>query len=151
MTQSGFPLSELEARNIYNRFKQTYKVAMDYSKQVVQHMEQGNSIANLMGRPIRIEKPEECYLKAFNSLIQSSASDMLLFSCNKAVTDLKSNGIDGKVILLVHDYVGISVPDADVELATKLIEAALTGFDLSNSLGKIPITVDGGVSKVWEK
>jgi len=148
--QRGYHLNNSQCKQLLHRFRESYETAFEYSREIVNHMEDGNVLPNILGRPVYIENPEDCYMKAFNMLVQSSASDLLLEGSLRALTEMRVKGLDAHPLLFVHDYVGFEVSDADVEVANEIIKSCLTSFHLENSLGITPLEVEGGVSKVWE-
>jgi DNA polymerase-1 len=149
--QKGYHLTDSECRELHRRFKASYSTAMEYAKEIVRWLEKGNVLPNLLGRPIRIEKAEDAYMKGFNTLIQSSASDYLLHAAHSALRQLASEGIEAHPLLFVHDFVCFEVEESKVETADTIIKNALIDFDLKNSLGSIELEVEGGVMSQWDK
>ena len=151
LAQLGFHKTREECKRILDRFKRRFAVAMEYTKGVVEYMEQGNVLENLLGRPLRIEHPEDAYMQAFNTLIQSSASDLNLHGAYKAHCEFKAAGIEAYPVLFVHDFVAFEVKDEHVAEADAILQRCLTDFSLETRLGPIKLEVDGGVSERWEK
>ncbi len=149
--ENGYHLSEQECREIHRRFKHSFKTAYEYGMQVVRYMERGEVLSNLLDRPLRIEDPDDAYMKAFNRLIQSSASDLLLEGALRADAALKAAGIQAHPLLFVHDYLGMEVEEGRAEEAAKIIERELTNFELVNAHGRIALEVEGGITDRWEK
>jgi DNA polymerase-1 len=149
--QKGFHLSDAECKRLLYRFREAYATAFEFARGVVSYMEEGGVLANLCGRPLKIENAEDAYMTAFNTLIQSSASDLLLEGAHRALVQMRDKGIEVYPALFVHDFVAFEVADAHVAEADALIRDALTNFELKNALGQIKLEVEGGVSKRWEK
>ncbi len=149
--QKGIHLSTSQCKEIHQRFKESYKVAYDIGMEVVQHFEGGNVLPNLLGRPLRIENPEDCYMQGLNTLIQSSASDLLLEWARRCQVRFDEEGLDAKFIMFVHDYMKAEVKDEHVERANQIIQEELSKFKLTTEHGPIKLTADGGVSKEWRK
>jgi DNA polymerase I-like protein with 3'-5' exonuclease and polymerase domains len=149
--QKGFHLSHDECRQLHERFKASYATAMSYSREVVKAMEQGEVLPNLLGRPLKIERPDDAYMQAFNTLIQSSASDLLLEGALRACAMLRNLSIDAQPLLFVHDYFGLEVPEQHAEEAERVVAEQLTAFDLRTEHGQICLEVEGGTSDKWEK
>ena len=145
--QKGFHFTLAQCKQIHKRFLTEYATAMQYAKEVVNAMEQGEVLNNLLGRPLSIENAEDAYMKAFNKLIQSSASDLLLESALRF-----KKGYDSVFpLLFVHDYVGFEVPDGDDADSASRLERCMTDYGLKNGLGPMPLSVEGGISQRWEK
>lgn len=149
--QKGYHLTTDECRRLHERFKKSYQVAMAYSKDVVKFMEDGNVMPNLLGRPLRIEHKEDAYMQAFNTLIQSSASDLNLHGAYLASEEFKRASLDTKPLLFVHDFVAFEVLEQDVERADEILVRNLTAFDLETRNGPIKLEVEGGTMSRWEK
>jgi DNA polymerase I-like protein with 3'-5' exonuclease and polymerase domains len=149
--QKGYHLTQAECKRIHERFKKAYSKAYEYAQAIVSHMETGEVFPNLLGRPLRIENPEDAYMKAFNTLIQSSASDLNLEGAYRALNRMRGAGLNARLVLLVHDFTMFEVADEDLEKAQEIIKSSLITFSLSNDLGPIKLTLDGGISKVWNK
>ena len=149
--QKGYHLGESECRELHKRFKNAYKTATDYSKEIVRYLEQGGTLQNLLGRPLKIQDPQDAYMKGFNSLIQGSASDYLLHSAERATQAFKQAKISAYPLLFVHDYVAFEVEETRVIEADEMLKKALTDYELVNSHGPIHLEVDGGISDRWEK
>ncbi len=149
--QAGFPITLARAKQIHERFKQAFQVAMRYAGDFVKTMEAGEVVPNLLGRPLSIEDPEDAYMKAFNKLIQSSASDLLLEGAQRAGTKLREAGVKATPLLFVHDFVGFEVPEERAQEASEIVKTCLINFELSNTLGTISLEVEGGITPKWEK
>ncbi len=149
--EKGYMLSPEECKRLHERFKRSYPGATTYSKAVVDYMEKGNVLPNLLGRPLKIEHAEDAYMQAFNTLIQSSASDLLLHGAYVAQQELNNVGIDAKAVNFVHDFCSFEVKEEHVDEADRIIKNALTNFTLTNQHGQIHLEVDGGVSERWTK
>jgi len=150
LAQAGFLISNEEAKEIHKKFKTDFRIAYQKAQQVVYEFQQGRVLKNLFGRPLSIEVPQDAYMKGFNKLIQSSASDYLLYSANKAALHLLEAGIEAHPILFVHDYVGFEVLEKQAAHAAGIIVDAMTDYNLMTRHGPIKLEVDGGISSHWE-
>jgi len=151
ITQGGFPISLNDAKRMHKNFLAKFTTALSYAKEVVAELEGGGVIPNLLGRPIKIQNPQDAYMQGFNTLIQSSASDINLDRMHSALGALRAKGIEAYPILTVHDYAGIEVvgDDVCVRLADAVISKELTNMSLPTTNSCITLEVDGGVSDVW--
>lgn len=150
LAQAGFLISDDEARQIHKQFKIDFRVAHKEAQKVVHRFQQGEVIKNLLGRPLIIEVPQDAYMKGFNKLIQSSASDYLLHSAHRAMNRMETQGVEAHPILFVHDYVGFEVKENQALPAAEIIKSEMTDYTLLTAHGLINLEVDGGISDVWE-
>lgn len=149
--QKGFHLALADCKRIHERFKTVYAPAYEFANEVVAELETGSIMTNLLGRPVQIEHPEDCYMKAFNTLIQGSASDLNLEGSHRATERMRATGLDAYPVLFVHDFACWEVANKDVETANSIIKESLTGFELNTRHGPIRLEVEGGVMARWEK
>lgn len=135
-----------ECRRYVDRLRETYAGVWEFKENLDRMLKQGEVLYNYMGRPIIFNDPEEVYMKGFNRLIQGSGSDILQQS---ALDISEEPGLD--VLLLVHDELVVEVPEKTAASAEKLVEHHMTKWDLTNELGTVKFTVEGGVSTRWKK
>lgn len=150
-TQAGFPITQNEARKVHKNFLTKHAAAMEFSKELVETFERGEVVNNLLGRPIRIENAEDAYMQGFNTLVQSSASDINLDRMHAALQNLKNLNIKAYPVLTVHDYCGIEVVGnaATMEIANAIIVDTLTDFSLQTSFGEVKLEIEGSISDEW--
>ncbi len=148
--QAGFLITDEEAKQIHKQFKIDFKVAYKEAQKVVHRFQQGEVITNLFGRPLIIEVPQDAYMKGFNKLIQSSASDYLLHSAHRAMGEFLPAGIEAHPLLFVHDYAGFEVEESRAADAAKIIADSMTDYTLMTAHGRINLEVEGGISDAWE-
>jgi DNA polymerase I-like protein with 3'-5' exonuclease and polymerase domains len=127
------------------RIRDYYKGVWDFKKALDQELESGHIIYNYLGRPLKIQNPEDIYMQGLNTLIQSSASDLL----QQAALDIRN--LDCVPRLLVHDEL---IVEADEQIASAIeiaIIREMTKFELPTQWGMIPIKTEGKVAICWEK
>lgn len=149
--QKGIHLSQSECKAIHSRFKESFRKAKQVADEVVSYMEEGNVFENLFGRPLKIQHSDEAYMKAFNMLIQSSASDLNLEGARRANEEFKRRSIEAHPILFVHDFVCFEVKKEHAVEADEILTRCLTSFELTTSNGPIKLTIEGGITERWEK
>lgn len=138
----GFNKTDNECKEIYKRIQKRFQGAFEFHREITECLLNREKVINLLGRPISIEHPEDCYMKGFNTLVQSSASDLVLWSALKS-------GL--KILLLVHDFILAEVPEAEAQIANSKLVKAMTDYKLESSHGPIVLDVEGSISKVWGK
>ena len=146
----GFNWNIGYCKEIYNRFKENYQTAFEF-KQGLDNYAVDHPIETLFGRKHRYEDPADIYMKAFNTLIQSTASDLLLSGSYNAHQDFKKAGYDVYPLLWVHDEIVFECAIKDHAAVPKILDNYLTNFKLETPYGVIPLKVEGKISDRWEK
>lgn len=149
--QNGYMISDKEAKNKLAAFKEYYSGAAQFHAEVSELFEAGETVHNLFGRPIKIQPWENAFMNGFNTLIQSSASDLNIRACEKAESEWIKQGLDAAPLLLVHDFILAEYSEQDAEKADKILVDAMTNFKLTNDHGTIQLRVDGGIGHEWKK
>jgi DNA polymerase-1 len=148
----GITWSDAACRAKLANFREDYEGAFKFKNDEVDPLlKAGNEVVNLLGRPLKYDDPEEVYMKGFNRLIQSSASDLILNSAWKANKKFKELGIDAMCLLLVHDEIVVEAPEEHVITCEKILEDAMTNYALQNLLGPVPLAVEGQTDVIWSK
>lgn len=137
--------SQDDCKNIVTRIRSFYEGVWTFKQQLDKELEHGYVIYNYLGRPLKIQNIDDVYMQGLNTLIQSSASDLL----QQAALDIRNLGYSPK--LLVHDEIIVEVPEESAEQAEKDIVREMTKFELQTAYGLIPVRTEGKVARVWEK
>ncbi len=148
--QKGIHLSQSECKQIHSRFKQTYPLAYQCGQSIVEFFEQGNVMENLLGRPLKIQNPEDCFMTALNLVVQSSASDLLLEWASRCDKRFQDENIDGEFCLFVHDFMGAQVVEHQAERAQAIMLEELAKIEISNAHGPVKLRSKGGISVSWK-
>lgn len=150
-TKYGFNWSLKKCKDIHKRFKSTYKKAFEFKTRLDARAEAGQPIKTPFGRVHIYHNPDKVFMTAFNTLVQSSASDLLLDSQKKCMLEYKKRDLKAHLLLAVHDESVTECLESDVEEVEKIIEFNMTNYDLETKYGKIPLTVEGTIGKTWSK
>lgn len=148
----GYNWTMSKCKEAFDNFKETYRTVFEFKEDIDRQVVKA-PIKNMFGRYQAFDDPSEIYMKNFNRLIQSSASDMVLESANRIS---KHPQID--VLLLVHDEIVCEIPETAQELGEH-IKDCMTSYSLELSepfkkmfkTDKIPLKVEGGIGKCWKK
>jgi DNA polymerase I-like protein with 3'-5' exonuclease and polymerase domains len=151
LTSAGFPINDGRAKELHGNFKEFFKEAIQYHRDVTKAFEAGDILENSIGRPIAIQNVEDAYMKGFNTLIQSSASDLNLEAAYNAQEQFKKEGLSGKTILLVHDFIMVECKKEDAEKCNAILKQEMTKFSFDTPMGAIRLTVSGGITNEWTK
>lgn len=146
----GFSWSTKQCQYKVEKFKESYEGVYKYKEKLDAALLDG-PIKNISGRAIHIPDPKDIYMKGFNSLIQSSASDVVWNSAERAQNSFESMGIDAHVLLLVHDEVVVEAKEEEAKKAESILDNCMTDYEFKNNLGKIELKVEGKVADRWEK
>ena len=143
----GFTWSKQETRQMHQRFKERYETVFRYKRELDRVLEQGGTMQNVLGRILRIPDPANVYMQGFNTLVQSSASDMLLDAARRACD--AHEGLHP--LLFVHDEFISEVREEEATDADKVVKGAMEAFKLPTSYGMVPVVAEGGVHGYWAK
>lgn len=146
----GFVWSANECQYKVDKFREHYATVKNFHKRLDDVLWHDKTM-NLFGRQFRIPHRKDIYMKGFNTLIQGSASDLVLHSAWKAQEEYERLGLDANVVLLVHDEVVVDAAEECVKQAEEILEKCMTDYPLTTSHGPITLKVEGKVSDHWEK
>jgi DNA polymerase I-like protein with 3'-5' exonuclease and polymerase domains len=146
----GFIFSDERCREMLLNYRKEYAAAFQFHKDITEVFESGQTVPNVLGRPIKIQNPQDAYMKGFNTLIQSSASDLCLEWSRRFLEAARAKGLDVTPILFVHDYLGFEVAGEHATEAEQLLLEELKKFTLNTKHGPIHLEAEGGISAVWE-
>lgn len=146
----GYDWPSHKCKELKDNFKETYRQVFEF-KRKLDTQALSHPIINLLGRTHVYPDPTEIYMKTFNTLIQSSASDMVLNSAYRISQQFQKRNLDGHVLLLVHDEIVTEIPENKQNECVEIIKTSMTDYKLETPLDMIPLEVDGQVSYCWEK
>lgn len=146
----GFVWSNRECQYKVDRFKEAYETVYAY-REVINSCLLDGPIRNVAGRLFSIADPQDVFMKGFNSYIQGGASDLVWNSAEKAQFEYERLNLDAHVVLLVHDEIVVDAAPDCADQASRILENAMTDYDLTNDLGRIELKVEGKISDRWEK
>lgn len=147
----GIIISKDKAREILENFKEHYQKVFAFHKEITGILESGEVVRNLIGRPIKIQAWESAHMSGFNTLVQSSASDLLLDATHSTWKEFKDKDLDAHPLLFVHDMALIEVKTEQAEEADKIFRKHLLSPNLQTPMGQIKLQIDGGIKQGWEK
>lgn len=148
LKQAGFHQFNLtDAKKMVYRIRDKYKGVWEFKNALDKELESGTVVYNILGRPLKIESRDDVYMKGLNTLIQSSASDLVQAASYNVRFKHKL-----EPLLLVHDELVTESPVNEAKQASKLIEQEMTTVKrLETKYGIIPIKVEGNIDYVWKK
>lgn len=149
--QQGWVWSEEKCADIFENFKSAYHEVFLFKGELDYRLRCGEAVPNLLGRKHSYPNRRDIMMKGFNTLVQSSASDLLLFSTQRAHTAMAASGLDSYPLLWVHDETVFEAKVEHAEEAAKILEHHLTCHELPTPLGNIPLKCEGRIEQFWSK
>lgn len=138
-------------------FIESYRNSLPGVKQLRRDLERklanGKKLYNLLGRPFSIESNDDIYMTGLNTLVQGSASDLVIWSqTNFVIPELKKLGVNATHRMLIHDEVVIELEADEAELlTTDVIVPAMTSKIEEALHLTVPLAVEYNISKSWSK
>lgn len=147
--QKGFVLSKSQADTVLANFRRRFEASHKFHREVTRRFENFETVLNAVGRPIFVQAHESPYMQGFNTLVQSSASDLNLLIAERALESAKD--LDVHLLLLVHDSISFEVKE---DQAQNFIDNHLlpvySSFKLETQYGVIPITAEGEIQERYQ-
>ena len=143
--ECGYNWDLARCREAHVNFKTKYKKVFEY-KEWLDSQAIGNPVKNMFGRKHAFDDATDIYMKNFNTLIQGSASDLVLEAARR-ISEVE--GI--KVLLLVHDELVCEFEEDSVSIFVEWVENCMTQYHLKTPRGYIKLEVEHNVSKIWSK
>lgn len=147
----GFNWSTDFCKEAVRAFRARYWEAYQYKGGLDEALRNGEIVKNMFGRPFRIPDPEDVHMKGFNTLIQGSASDLVLHSAYRIQQECDAEQYDAHVLLLVHDEVVVECPTEYIEDVAEIMDRIMTDYSLQTRNGAIELKVEGKSGFRWEK
>jgi DNA polymerase I-like protein with 3'-5' exonuclease and polymerase domains len=150
-TKRGYPWGDDKARGVAGSLRAAWPGVTDFKRQLDAAARAGKPITNMFGRKRVFTDPDDVAMHAFNSLIQSSGSDLLLDGTHRALQEFRAKGIDAHLLMTVHDELICEVPGDRAAECDEIVTRCLTDYKLETPHGLVPLTVEGGIADTWTK
>lgn len=147
----GFIWEINECEKKVQAFKKAYMRVYQYKYELDEALKAGICAYNMFGRPFTIPDPQDVHMQGLNTLIQGSASDLVLNSAYRMQKAFKERGIKAHVLLLVHDEIVVEAEESRAEEVAELMNECMTDYKLNTKLGFIKLATEGKISDRWEK
>ena len=146
-------ISRAEAQNYIDKYFERYPGVSTYMENIKQLAKEKGYVTTLWGR--RREIPEiksrnrmlvqSGERMALNTPIQGTAADIMKLAMIRVDQALKSENLDARIVLQVHDELIIDSSDADKETVLGLLVR-----EMENAAElKVPLIVDAHIGKSW--
>jgi DNA polymerase I-like protein with 3'-5' exonuclease and polymerase domains len=149
----GEQYSLRECKQFIEEYRNGFPGIKALRKRLDRELANGKVCYNLLGRPFYIESNDDIYMKGLNTLVQGSASDLVLWSqTNFVIPALKELGVDFKHRMVIHDEIVLELAENEAELLTRevIIPAMTTQIEQALNL-TVPLTVEYNISREWNK
>lgn len=141
--KTGRDIGYKGAKNIITDYFEGFSGLKTLRKNVDRVLSERGYVKNLFGRKIDIA-PDKIYLTGVNSLLQSSASDLLLF---RAVEFAEKFGHECEILALVHDEILVECDEKDAERLTKELKKIM---EQTEDIGfRLPLIFDCSYGQDW--
>ena len=149
----GQSISLQEAKTYIDNFKTGLPTLQYYDEQLQYALLNKKIVFNLLGRPFRIESNDDVYMKGLNSLVQGSASDLLVYSqVNLVLPELLRQGVWHETKMWVHDEAVLELKADEAEqVAEEIIKPAMTTKLQEHLKLDVPLKLSYTCNKMWEK
>ncbi|MBQ9165391.1 MAG: DNA polymerase I, partial [Oscillospiraceae bacterium] len=156
---SAFSLAEdigvpqWKAKEYMERYFEKYAGIRDYQKNIVAQAKEQGYVSTDMGRRRWLPelKSSNFNLRSFgervalNMPIQGTAADIIKLAMVKVQQRLKDEGLEGRLVLQVHDELIVECPEAEGEQVAKLLEEEMeTVVSLS-----VPLLAEAKIGHAW--
>src|SRR5690606_29749650 len=157
--QSAFGLSQSlgisrkEAASIIEQYFNQYTGVRDYMSSIVERAREAGFVETILKRRRYLRDINSANMtvrgfaerNAINAPIQGSAADLIKVAMINIQADIEQQGLEGKMIMQVHDELVFDVPEEEKEQFKQLIEHRMkTAMDLN-----VPIEIEIGEGNHW--
>lgn len=141
-------LSYNEARDFIINYRSSFPRITAYKTAIESKLSNRKKVYNLLGRPVYIHYNENLYMTALNTVVQGSASDLVL----KAYARIYQSIPFIRPVLTVHDEIVFEIPEGKInEYILQQIETMMTTA-MEKDLGlTVPLKIEYTLADEWAK
>ena len=146
-------VSVAEAKDYMERYFAHYAGVRTYMDAVVEQAKQSGYVATLFGRRRWVPelKSSNFNMRSFgervalNAPIQGTAADIIKLAMIRVRDRLKAEGLEGKLVLQVHDELIVECPEHEAQTVCRLVEEEM------RAAADLPVTLqaDTHAGKCW--
>lgn len=144
---TGIDYSIDEIRNIIKNYFETFPKLQDLRQGVDKVLNERGYILNLMGRPVDV-KPADIYMTGVNALLQSSASDLLLFKQEEVIQKLEED-TNSHLLALIHDEVIYETMLGQGERVKKILTDVMENNKIGDVTLRVPLKFGCNIGPNW--
>jgi DNA polymerase-1 len=157
--QSAFGLSQnlgisrKEAAEIIDQYFSQYTGIRKYMGEVIEFAKENGYVETILKRRRYLRDINSANMtvrgfaerNAINAPIQGSAADLIKIAMINIQKDIEERGLEGKMIMQVHDELVFDVPNQEISVFKEIIEDRMkNAIEL-----QVPIEVEIGEGKNW--
>lgn len=147
----GFRWSKQECQTKLRNFKRAFAGAFAFKDLLDEKAYKGEIIRGLLGRGRRFITSQDVFMQNFNSLIQGSASDLVLNSGHRIRTRFRESKISGGPRLFIHDEIVSIFPEGRRTESEEIIQTSMVDYKLETKFGLIPLQSESKTATYWAK
>ncbi len=146
-------VSVAEAKDYMDRYFAHYAGVRTYMDAVVEQAKQAGYVATLFGRRRWVPELKSSNFNtrsfgervALNAPIQGTAADIIKLAMIRVRDRLKAEGLEGKLVLQVHDELIVECPEHEAQTVCRLVEEEMrAAAELA-----VPLQADTHAGKSW--
>ncbi len=148
-------ISRTQAQEYIQRYFSRYPSILNYMEEAKENARQKGYVETLLGRrlPLPDINSTNHMMKsgveriAVNAPLQGTAADIIKLAMLEVDRKLTASGLDGKMLLQVHDELILEVAEKDAEAAAQLLKTAMESvIEL-----KVPLKVEVAIGQNWDE
>jgi DNA polymerase-1 len=151
----GIP--QRQAKAYIEAYFERYPGIRDYMERMRQLCRAQGYVTTLFGRKVHIptiadKNPARRNFgerAAINAPIQGTAADIIKRAMIRVPRALEQAGLNGRMLLQVHDELLFEVPEAEVDQTSSVVCAVMAGACAPVLELSVPLTADAGVGDTW--
>jgi DNA polymerase-1 len=132
-------------------FREGMKDTFAWKQGLEESYNSGHIIHTFMGRLVQARDSSSVHMTLFNTLVQGTASDVILHASLLAYRRFCQLGVDAKPLLWVHDEVVWRFPKGKEKFCKETVDYYMKAYKLDTPHGRVPLDVDGHLASCWEK
>jgi DNA polymerase-1 len=146
-------ISREQAQEYIDRYLGRYPQVSDFIERTIEFAKEHGHVRTLFGRrrPIPELKSRDYNKRqlgerlAVNTVLQGTAADIMKLAMIRTHEALRTEGLQARIALQIHDELLLEVPEAEVRAATALVKREMVGaFEMTP-----PLEVDAGSGTSW--
>lgn len=148
----GRDLSIQECKKFIEDYRNSLPGVKHFKESLERSLANNKIYYNLLGRPFTIEDNTDLYMKSLNTLVQGSASDLVMFSALKVKKALDALAVPNNCRLLIHDEQVWELPIDEAEVLVKDVIIPAMTTEIERELGlTVPLAVEYTIDRQWSK
>jgi len=142
-----------EAQKFIDAYLERFPKVKEFIDSTIERAREEGHVATLFGRIRRVPELRSRQFQtrslgerlAVNMIIQGTAADIIKVAMVRARDELRTAGLETRLVLQIHDELLFEGPEAEVEAASEIVRREMAGaFEMDP-----PLEVDVGVGVNW--